>query len=404
MMTRKAFFKSVAGAAAALGVAGSRPLSALSAGPMEGTPQTDRITSCELFPFSIPLNAVQHIALGTTEVVAGVFVRLRTASGATGWGECSPYHPVMSETQATDVAMGRALVDVVRGRNPFEIPAVVAAMDRFTPESPGIKAAFEMALWDLCGKLSGQPVVNLLGRCRDTFETDQTVLLDTPEIMAGKALDIAARGFRVVKIKVGQGPDLDIARLQAIREAIGHEVRIRIDANQGWVTADAIRVLHAVEPLDIEFCEQPGPYWSWPAMRTVREKVNIPIMADESVRVAHDAIAGIREGAMDSINIKLMKSGGILHGARIAHVAEAASLRCMVGCMNETRLGLAAAAHLVASQPNIVYADLDASLFHGIDPIVGGIRIERGVVSIPETPGLGVEVDPAFLKTLQRLT
>jgi L-Ala-D/L-Glu epimerase len=401
MMTRKGFLKTLAGAAAALGA--PSPLSAASRPALEfdRSRGTDRITSCDLFPFAIALKEVQRIALGTTDVVEGIFVRLRTADGVVGWGECSPYHAVTSETQATGVAMGRALIQMLLDKSPFEIPAVVAAMDRFAPASPGIKAGFEMALWDLCGKIAGQPVVNLLGRCRDVFETDQTVLLDEPVVMARHAVDVAARGFRVVKVKVGDSPDKDLARLEAIRSAIGPSVRIRIDANQGWAPAEAVRVLRAVERFDIEFCEQPGPYWDWPGMRLVRERTGIPIMADESVHAAHDAIEGIRSEAMDSINIKLMKSGGILHGARIAHVAAAAGLTCMVGCMNDTRLGLTAAAHLVASQPAIVYADLDACLFHEIDPIVGGMRIEKGMVSIPEAPGLGVEVDPAFLKKLQ---
>jgi L-alanine-DL-glutamate epimerase-like enolase superfamily enzyme len=249
--------------------------------------------------------------------------------------------------------------------------------------------------------VTGQPVYHLLGAYRDSFETDLSVGIDTPQVMAEKARGVVQQGFKAVKIKVGEAPALDIERIRAVREAIGPKIQLRIDANQGWSPADCVHVLRAVAEQLVQICEQPVLYWDWAGLRFIRESVGTPIMVDESVHVAHDAIVGIRENAMDMINIKLMKCGGILQAARIAQVADAANIKCMLGCMDETRLGLTAAAHVVASQKNIEFADLDAYLFLATDPVIGGMEVRDGTVHMPSGPGLGLDVDPAFIAKLR---
>ena len=277
-------------------------------------------------------------------------------------------------------------------------------MHRLSPHTPGIKAAFEMALWDICGKIAGLPVHRLLGTYRTSFETDQTVYLGTPAERAEKAAAIAKKGFKQIKVKVGETPEADIACVRAVRDAIGPNLAIRIDANQGWLPTDAIRALRGLEPYRVEFCEQPVPYWDWAGLRQVRANAPIPIMADESINSPHDAITGIRQDAMDMINIKLMKTGGILDAVRLAHIADAANLPCMLGCMSESRVALTAAAHVVMSQRNVKYADLDAFLEHDVDPVVGGMQVKAGVVTLPDAPGLGVDIDPSFLRKLQAVS
>lgn len=138
-------------------------------------------------------------------------------------------------------------------------------------------------------------------------------------------------------------------------------------------------------------------------MRAVRDASPIPIMANEACFLPPDALALIRAGACDFLNIKLMKAGGILNSVRIAHLADAANMRCMVGCMLESRVALTAAAHVVASQGNIVYADLDGNSEHVQDPVVGGVKVEAGTMTLPETPGLGCDVEPGFLKGLRKI-
>ncbi|MCL5282068.1 MAG: dipeptide epimerase [Planctomycetes bacterium] len=359
-----------------------------------------RIAGVELFPYALESKQVTRIALGKV-AAEGVFVRLRTGEGLVGWGEASPYAPITGEMQASCLAIGKRLAQVVQGRDVFDLARIVADMDAVAAANPSIKAALEMALWDLCGKLARQPVCYLLGRYRDSFETDRTVYLDEPPAMADKAKEIVREGYKVVKVKVGQSPELDVARVRAIRTAIGEKVRIRIDANQGWTRDTALKALWSLEEFDVEFCEQPVASSDWEGLRQVSEHSRIPIMADESVHGPSDAIECVRRGAANLINIKLMKSGGILKSMHIAAIAEAAHMQCMLGSMVETRLALTAAAHVVAAQKCVVYADLDTFTEHKIDPVVGGMQVKDGLVTVPQTPGLGVDVEADFLKTLK---
>ena len=359
-----------------------------------------RIRDVEVFPYSMKTKVVVKISLGDEETSDGFFVRVRTEDGVVGYGEGSPFTPITAETQQSAVVMAKALGEKLKGRNPFEIAHIVADMDAFAPNNPSSKAALEMAVWDICGKLAGLPVCCMLGRYRDHFETDKTIFLEPPDVMAQSAQQVVRDGFKIVKVKVGQSPEMDTARLRAIREALGPDIKIRIDANQGWTPAEAVRSLRQIEKYQIQFAEQPIAYWDWAGMKFVRDNTPMPIMADESVHVEHDAIEGVRRDAIDMINIKLMKSGGILHGSRIADVADAANLKCMVGCMEETKLGLTAAAHLVCSQKSILYADLDAYLFLADDPVIGGFTLKDGTVIMPQSSGLGVDIDPTYLAKL----
>jgi L-alanine-DL-glutamate epimerase-like enolase superfamily enzyme len=221
--------------------------------------------------------------------------------------------------------------------------------------------------------------------------------------MAKRAKEFVERGFRTIKVKVGQSPQLDEARIKAIRESIGEGPAIRIDANQGWTVPQAIEALRRLEKYRIEFCEQPVAAGDIDGLRLVREESPIPIMADESLFLPADAIKLIKAGACDYFNIKVMKAAGLANSIRIAHIAEAANIRCMLGCMVESRLALTAAAHVMAAKENIVFADLDGFTSHTVDPIIGGMKLDGGKITLPETPGLGCDVDPAFLKKLRRV-
>ncbi|HZP02830.1 MAG TPA: dipeptide epimerase [Terriglobia bacterium] len=364
------------------------------------TPRQSRIAEMEVFPFTMQSKEVFRISLGTL-TAQNVLVRLRTEDGLVGWGESSPFSAVTGDTQATNLAAAKLLEGIVKGEDPFNLARIVTAMDAATTGEPGIKAAVEMAIWDICGKLSNRPVRCLLGNYRDSFETDLTVYLDDPRIMAEKARSAVNRGFKCVKVKVGTTAAEDIERVRSVRESIGKEPRIRIDANQGWTANEAVRALKGIDPYDVEFCEQPVPYWDWEGLRFVRERSPIPIMADESVHNPHDAITAVRRDAVDTINIKLMKTGGILQAVWVARIADAADMKCMLGCMNETRVALTAAAHVVCSQRNALWADLDAFTEHNIDPVIGGMQLKDGIIHAPSTPGLGLDIDPAWLKTLR---
>lgn len=402
-VTRKGFLKGFAGALFAGGFLGRATEMFAQAQQASGAhPRQTRIADVTVWPFTMHPRETMKIALGDMGA-DNVLVRLRTNDGVIGWGESSPFSPVMGETQATDLTMSKHLADIVKGRDPFTIPKIAMDMEGFVPGHPGIKAAFEMALWDITGKISNQPVCCMLGSFRDSFLTDKTVYLDTPEIMAEKARNIANMGFKVVKVKLGDAPEYDFQRLSAVRTAVGPKIGLRIDANQAWNAPTAVRAFKLLEPLNVEFCEQPVPHWDWDGLKYVRDHSPIAIMADESVHTPHDAIEAVRRDCCDMINVKVMKTGGILNAVRIAQIADAAGMKCMFGCMSETKIALTAAAHVVMASPNAVYADLDAFTEYDVDPTIGGIQLKDGALSLAEKPGLGLDIDANWLKGLRSI-
>jgi L-alanine-DL-glutamate epimerase-like enolase superfamily enzyme len=297
--------------------------------------------------------------------------------------------------------MARLLI----GKDPLDIEARLREISSFLPHNTTARSAFDIALYDILGKAAGLPLYRLFGGSPRELFTDDTIGIDDPAAMAEKAVKFKEEGFRAIKVKLGTTPEEDIERVRRIREAIGSDIPIRVDANQGWDRNAAIKALRGIEDLGVQYCEQPVAAGDLAAMRAVREKTQIPIMADESLFDVHDALELIRAEACDYLNIKLSKSGGLHMALKIAAVAEAARMGCMVGCMSETRLALTAAAHLAAARPIVRFTDLDSALTHTVDPIVGGMEYgEGGRITLPEGPGLGAEVDPAFLKKCESFT
>lgn len=401
-VTRKDFLKMFGLGVASAGFFGKTGLAAEKAEAARAA-GTMKIKAIEIFKFDLPLTSPFRISLGTLNAANDVLIKVHTDNGLVGFGEACPFPPITGETQDTNLSMARSIREMLIGRNPLAIESLVAEMGPMAHSNPSVVAAYDMALFDILGKAAGLPVFRLLGGDKTSFETDITTGIDTPELMAAEAKRHAANGYKNLKAKVGLDPDEDVARIKAIREAIGPDIRLRIDANQGWSVSQAIYALKRMEPFRIQLVEQPVVAWDTVGLKAVRTESPIPIMADEALFLPADAVKLIRADACDTFNIKLMKAGGVLNSVRIAHIADAANIRCMVGCMLDSKIALTAAAHVVASQKNIIYADLDGNADHVVDPIVGGMRVKGGVISLPETPGLGVDVDPAFLKKLAKI-
>jgi L-alanine-DL-glutamate epimerase-like enolase superfamily enzyme len=363
-----------------------------------------RITGIDIFRASIPMVAPFRIALGVISEAEYLFVRITTNGGVSGWGEATPFPPITGDTQAINAAAASDLARLILRKDPLDIEGRVAEMARFLAFNSSVRAAFDMALHDVAGKVAGLPLYTLLGGGRRSLTTDVTVGLGEPEVMARQAAELARSGVPTIKVKLGTTVAEDVQRIRSIRAAIGDELPLRVDANQGWDFPTAVGVLTRLSSSGIEYCEQPIAHWDHDNLRRLRERVSIPIMADESVFDHHDAFTLTAGGCCDFLNIKLAKSGGIRIALKIDAVAEACGARCMLGCMLETRLGLTAAAHLVSARPNICYADLDSHFQLKEDPILGGARWERGIIELPAEPGIGAEVDPAFLEGCERVT
>ena len=332
-----------------------------------------------------------RIAPSTSFESRNVIVGITTDSEIAGIGESSPSKRVTNETPQTVIKALDKIAPHLIGMNPLRIEQIVEEMDHTVAENPSAKAAIDIALHDIMGKTAETPLFKLLGGFRETVLTDLTLSIKNPEEMAKDAVGAVGRGFKALKVKVGIDPEGDLERVREIRAAVGSDIAIRIDANQGWTASQAIEILKKLERFDIEFAEQPIIADDIKGLAEIRKNSSIPVMADESVHSPEDALNLIRQDAVDLINIKLMKSGGIHKARKIAVVAEAAKVSCMIGCMGESTLGITAGVQLAAAVKNIKYTDLDSDILIR-DKLVlkGGAKLEASRRIPPEKPGLGV--------------
>lgn len=357
------------------------------------------IQSVEVYLVILRYREPFRIAPGTSIESKNVVVKVQTDYEVIGIGEASPSKRVTHETQQTVLQSLDKICPRLIGMCPLRIERIVETMDKTVAENPSAKAAIDLALHDVLGKTTEEPLFKLLGGFRDSVLTDITLGIRGPEEMALDAVKAVDNGFKALKVKVGTAPKEDIERISRIRESVGSDIAIRIDANQGWTLQEAIKVLAKIERFDIELVEQPIEAEDIKGLAKLKRSSSIPIMADESVHTAGDAIRVIREEAVDLINIKLMKCGGIWEAKKISAIAEAANVPCMIGCMGESSIGITAGVHLAAALKNIQYADLDSDLLLK-DKLVlkGGAILEASKRIPPEEPGLGIiELDEGLL-------
>jgi L-alanine-DL-glutamate epimerase-like enolase superfamily enzyme len=365
-----------------------------------------QITSVELYKVFIPLKEPFVISLGPINDVQNVVVIIRTADGCAGYGECSPYMTINGESVDTCFIVGQYFARVLKGRNALDIAGCVEAMDRVIYGNSSIKSAFDIALHDIAGQHAGLPIYQLLGGQKNkVLETDMTVSMGDPAKMCADAVRFKEAGFPAIKVKLGEGLEQDVARIRAIREGIGNHHPLRIDANQGWQTADyAISVLQALAPYHIEHCEEPILRWRYLELPRVSAESPIPIMADESCGDEHDAERLIALNACQMFNIKLGKSSGFFKGKQIAAAGAAAGMHMQVGGFMESRLGMTAAAHLALSNDHIHHCDFDTPLMFTEDPVIGGIEYgANGVINLPDVPGLGAVIDDSYLQRAEKV-
>ena len=363
-----------------------------------------KIRHTDIYKLSIPMHPFT-IATGTMNYAQNIFIRIHTDAGYYGVGECSAFPMIVGETQATCFEMAKDFAALWKGRDAEDIAARMGELHMFTAFNSTIKSAFDMALYDLAARKAGQPLYQFLGGKKKDVETDLTIGIDTPENMAATAIRFRDNGVRMIKIKLGKNGKEDVERVGQIRAAVGEDIILRIDANQGWDFDTALNALCDMGPFNVQFCEQPMRHWDDHKLPLLRKQSPVKIMADESVFDHHDAGRLIREQACDYINIKFAKSGGILEAIQINHCAQQHNIPCMMGGMLESRVALTAFAHFALAHDNIIFHDMDTCLLgHKTDPVTGGVKYKGYFLEIPDTPGLGADVDEAFLSQCESIT
>lgn len=352
-----------------------------------------KITDINTRLVTIPLITTFKTALRSVDRIENILVTVLTDSGQVGFGSAAPAAVITGETVSSIIGGIEHIRDSISGMEIGNSEKIFQRLNGCIVGCMSAKAAVDMAIYDLLAKSLEIPLYRLLGGVTHDVETDITVSLDTPEKMIAESREKMKRGFRILKIKVGGDPDLDIRRLQSIQEAIGSEIKLRIDANQGWTAKEAVRVGKELEHrgIEIELMEQPVRALDFEGLRYVRDNIAFPVYADESVFSPGDALELTGMNGVDGLNIKLMKCGGIYNALKIVSIAETAGIPCMIGSMMECHISVSAAAHLAVSRTIIGRYDLDAPLFCSMNPAAGGISYQGSRVCFSDAPGLGID-------------
>jgi len=363
-----------------------------------------KIIEIDIYRYSIRIEPFA-IATGTMEFAQNVFIRVHTDAGFYGVGECSAFPMIVGETQETCLEMARNFAQIWKGKDALDITSRLKDLDAYAAGNTTIKSAFDMALYDLAAKNANLPLYQFLGGEKRTIETDITIGIADTQVMVDSAVKYKEQGARVLKIKLGKDANEDVTRMKAIRKAVGEEIVLRIDANQGWNYEDALFALKEMDRLSIQFCEQPMRTWYDDYLPLLRSQSPIRIMADESCYNHHDARRLIQSRSCDFVNIKLSKSGGINEALKIHQLVSDEGMPCMIGTMLESRLALSATLHLVYACPGITFFDLDSCLLGFLeDPVKNGLTYDGFLLNIADLPGIGADVDEAFLRGCERWT
>ncbi|MBQ8238225.1 MAG: dipeptide epimerase [Oscillospiraceae bacterium] len=360
-----------------------------------------KITKVRLGRISVPLRTPFKTALRTVNSVEDVIVEIHTDTGHIGYGEAPPTGVITGDTTGAIIgAIQDHIGKLILGREVDEFEDLLQIVQKSIVHNSSAKAAVDMALWDLYGQLYNIPVHKLMGGSKKQIVTDLTISVNDPEVMVRDALDAVARGYDCLKMKVGVSPELDVARLSAVRKAVGSDITIRIDANQAWTPKQAVKILNSMQDqgLDIELVEQPVKAHDFEGLKYVTERSYVPVLADESVFSPEDAMTIMKMGAADLINIKLMKCGGLYNALKIASAAEVFGVECMIGCMLEAKIAVNAAVHLACAKNIITKVDLDGPVLCSEDPILGGAVFNEKIITVSDEPGLGIKgIEPGRL-------
>jgi L-alanine-DL-glutamate epimerase-like enolase superfamily enzyme len=362
-----------------------------------------RIERVEVIPVRLPLREPFVVAYARYDDMPTILVRLTTAGGLTGWGEATPDPNVTGETFAgTAATLREDLAPVLLGRDARDREAALTALDTLVDGMPAAKAALDIALHDLLARALGVPLWTLLGgRARTQLTISRVVSLADPAAMAESAARHVEDGFRTVKLKLGDGDDIaaDVARLAAVRTAVGPEIGIKIDANQGWRTpGTAIAAIRGLLPLQPAWIEQPVAMWDLAGLAEVRRQTGTTIMVDEGVHGPREMQRVVELRAADLVNIKLMKTRGLLRALQTNAIAETAGIGAQIGTMVESSIASAAGLHLALALGNVATVEMGGPLMFAQE--IGDLRdwYSGDRITLPDRPGLGVEVDEAAVQ------
>ena len=369
-----------------------------------------KITKIEVIPVDLPrrkaLVISRYGSLGEGRPFQFVLAKVHTDDGVTGVGEAPPLPPLSPENQQVIVETLRNWVaPSVLGMDPFETEVVWEKMDHIAPTYPMAKAVIDMALWDIVGKNLETPLYRLLGGSRpEPIPNVGLIGIDEPGKVASVALGMGEEGYRGIRLKIGPGRDVDC--VEAVRDAVGDEVTLRVDCNQGYGVADAVKLIRAIEPYGVELVEQPTVWWDFSGLAEVAAAVDTPIMPHESMYLLSDVKSLIDMGAVGVLGLKTYRPwGGVTGARRLLEMARVMNMPCLFHDDVEMGVSLSAATHIISAYRRVITHKCELSGYPEWlkdDVVERPVMFEGGYVHVPEGPGLGVELDESKIRKYSR--
>jgi len=353
-----------------------------------------KITDIRFGMLRVPLKTPFKTALRTVDTIEDIVITMHTDTGHIGYGEAPATAVITGDTHGSIIeAIHKVIAPRIIGQEIANLNRITRLIQSALEKNSSAKAAVEIAVYDLFAQLYGAPLYKILGGGDPVITTDITISVDYIDKMVADSLAAVERGFESLKVKVGKDIELDVERVKAIYAAVEDKALIRVDANQAWTAKQAVFAIQTLEDAGVrmELVEQPVKAQDLEGMKYVTERVHTPIMADESVFGPTEVIELIRMRAADIINIKLMKTGGISNALHIADIAGLYQIECMIGCMVETSISVAAAAHVAVAKADVITkVDLDGPSLCTFNPVDGGVLFNDSEISVTDAPALGI--------------
>lgn len=354
-----------------------------------------KITKVKTWSENLELTRPYNISYRTIDSIENVFVYIETGSGLNGIGSGSPAKFVTGETlDMAKTILNDKLEALLLGKDIRLLEEHCRLLENEMPDTPAARTAVDIALHDILAKHLNIPLVDLLGRIHHSLPTSVTIgIKDTVQETLEESEEYMAKGFRIIKLKIGKSVEKDVETTRRLFEKVGKSMAIRVDANQGYKPQDLITYVSQTEGLNLDLIEQPFKKDHTQDMYEVPENLRTLCAADESLQRPVDALKlAAHPHAFGIYNIKLMKCGGVFSALQIAEIAHLAGIQLMWGCMDESIISITAALHAALASPATQYLDLDGSLDLARDVVTGGFILKDGCLSVTNQPGLGVKL------------
>jgi len=352
-----------------------------------------KITDIRTTLLKAPLKTPFVTALRRVEALEDLVIIIECDNGLVGYGEGAPTPQITGETIGSMMATIAFIKPHLMGRDIEDFDGLLRAVHSLIVKNTTAKSALEIALYDLKAKSYNQPLYVMLGGTQTAFTTDITISMGETDKMITDSLHAVRLGYKTLKIKIGENPQKDALRIIALHEALSKDITLRLDANQGWSAEDAVTLLHTLEHRGIiaEFIEQPVPADDIEGLKYIKERVQTPVLADESIFSLKDAKKLLEMQAINYVNIKLAKTAGISQALALADLSHSFGVKCMIGCMLEGPIAVVAGVHVASAKADVItMLDLDAVSLLASHPLKSSVVFNKSQIVLSDDAGLGI--------------